>query len=92
MKRAELMLLAGFVIITLLALFVLVPGGNLAAAEIVTLRLLQLAVLLAAFFATVFCLRGTKYDVLAEVFDQGNIAAALVVAALLLALAGVVGR
>jgi len=92
MKIAEAVLSLVFVFITMLALFLLAPGGSLAAAEIVTLRLMQLAVLLVAFFATVFCLRGTKYDVLSEVFDQGNVAAAIVVAALLLALAGVIGK
>ena len=53
---------------------------------------MQLAVLLVAFFATVFCLHGTKYDVLQEVFEEDNIAAAIFVSALLLAMAGVVGK
>lgn len=92
MKAAEFSLIVSLVIVTLLAVFLLVPAGALAAAEIVTLRLMQLAVLLVAFFATVYCLRGTKYDVLQEVFERDNMAAAIFVSALLLAMAGVIGK
>ena len=92
MKTAEFSLIVSLIVLTLLAVFLLIPSGVLAAAEIVTLRLMQLAVLLVAFFATVFCLHGTKYDVLQEVFEEDNIAAAIFVSALLLAMAGVVGK
>ena len=92
MKIAEFYLMMTFALVAILAVFFLVPSGALAAAEIVTLRLMQLAVLLVTFFVTVFCLRGTKYDVLQEVFEKDNMAAAIFVSALLLAMAGVIGK
>ena len=92
MKLAEIGLIFALIVISVLAVFLMVPGSTLAAAEIVTLRLMQLAVLLIAFFATVYCLRGTKYDVLEEIFERENVAAALVISALLIALSGVIGK
>lgn len=92
MKFAELVLIIGIIVVTALALFLLVPGGSLAAAEIVTLRLIQLAVMLISFFVSIFCLHGTKYDVMEQIFERDNMAAALFVSALMLSISGVIGK
>lgn len=60
--------------------------------EILTLRLMYIAMLLAGAFGTLFVLRGTKYDVLREIFDENNTAAAVVVAAIFISMALVIGR
>lgn len=59
--------------------------------EIVTLRLIYLAFLMTGGFATLYVLRGTKYDTLREVFEEHNVAAAIVVAAILVSIALVIG-
>ena len=68
------------------------PGSGLAAAEIITLRLVYLALLLLVTVAFVFFLRGTKFDVYAEIFDRHNVAGAIVVAAMIIGAAMVIGR
>lgn len=68
------------------------PGAPLAAAEILTLKLMYIALLLGVLFATVYALRGTNYDVLAEIFDTDNKAAAIFVGAIVIALALVIGK
>jgi hypothetical protein len=71
---------------------VLLPGAPIAALEIMTLKLLYVAFLLAVAYALLHFLRGTKYDVHAEIFDQSNLAASLFVASLIISLALVIGK
>lgn len=59
--------------------------------EIVTLRLIYLAILFAAFFGVVMSLRGTEFDVLKEIFVEHNVAASVLVGAIIVALAVVIG-
>ena len=58
--------------------------------EILTLRALYIATLLGGAFATLTVLRGTHYDVLEEIFDENNTAAAIVVAAIFVSIALVI--
>ena len=81
-----------FLLATVVATYYLAPGSGLAVAEIVVLKMIYVSVLLVVSIGLLFFLRGTKYDIYAEVFDQHNIAAAVVIAALLLAVANVIGK
>ena len=81
-----------FLIATVCAAYYFAPGSGLAVAEIVVLKMIYVSVLLVVSLGLLFFLRGTKYDVYAEIFDQHNIAAAILIAALLLAIANVIGK
>lgn len=59
--------------------------------EIVTLRLIYLGFLFAASFGVVLSLRGTRFDVLNEIFVENNVAAAVLVGAIFIAVALVIG-
>lgn len=59
--------------------------------EIVTLRLIYVAFLFAASFGVILSLRGTKFDVLNEIFVENNIAASVLVGAIFIATALVIG-
>ena len=81
-----------WLIATIAAVYFLAPGNGAAIVEIVVLKMIYVAVLLAVAVGVLFFLRGTKSDIFAEIFDQHNIAAAIFVAALLLAIANVIGK
>lgn len=59
--------------------------------EIVTLRLIYLGFLFAASFGVVLSLRGTRFDVLREIFVENNVAASVLVGAIFIAVALVIG-
>ena len=59
--------------------------------EIVTLRLIYVAFLFAASFGVVLSLRGTEFDVLNEIFTENNMAAAVLVGSIFIAVALVIG-
>lgn len=77
---------------TVAAVYFLAPGNGAAIVEIVVLKMIYVAVLLTVAVGLLFFLRGTKFDVYQEIFGEDNIAAAILVAALLLSVAAVVGK
>lgn len=91
-KIDEKVFAALFLLATICAAYYFAPGSGLAVAEIVVLKMIYVSVLLVVSIGLLFFLRGTKYDIYAEIFDQHNIAAAVVIAALLLAIASVIGK
>lgn len=66
-----------------------IPGSS-AAAEILTLKVMYLATMLAGVFATLYALKGTKFDVLEEVFDENNTSAGIVVGSVFISIALVI--
>ena len=67
-----------FVILSVIATgFVVQSGADLTVAELVSTKLFNAAVPMGLFLGFVYTLRGTAYDVLEEIFDQHNIAAAI---------------
>ena len=67
--------------------YFLAPGRELALADIVLVKVVSVAAFLVLAMGLLASLRGVKYNVLAEVFDQNNTAGALFVGLLLVALA-----
>ncbi len=67
--------------------YMFAPGRELALADIVLVKVVSVATFLALAVGMLASLRGIKYNVLAEVFDQNNTAGALFVGLLLVALA-----
>lgn len=56
------------------------------------LKLVYVAFLLTVVYGLLYFLRGTKYDIHAEIFDQNNLPAAVFVGSIVLALATVIGK
>lgn len=81
-----------WLIATIAAVYFLAPGNGAAIVEIVVLKMIYVAVLLTVSFGLLFFLRGTKCDIYGEIFDEHNSAAALLIAALLLSIALVIGK
>jgi hypothetical protein len=81
-----------FLLATVAAAYYFAPESGATVAEIVVLKMIYVSVLLVVSLGLLFFLRGTKYDIYAEIFDQHNIAAAILIAALLLAVANVIGK
>ena len=78
------------IIIALLAAvggYFIAPGRELALADIVLVKIVSVATFMAAAIGLLFALRGVKYNVLAEVFDENNTAGAIFTGLLLIALA-----
>lgn len=71
---------------------VFMPGAIPAAIEIMTLKLLYVVLLLSVVFALIFVLRGTSWDFYEEIIGQHNVAGAIFVAALVIAIAVVIGK
>lgn len=63
------------------------PGRELALVDIVLVKVVSVAVFMTATVGLLFALRGVKYNVLAEVFDENNTAGAIFTGLLLIALA-----
>lgn len=83
------------IIIVLLAAvggFFLAPGRELALTDIVLVKFVSVATFLALAVGMLAALRGVKYNVLAEVFDENNTAGAIFAGLLLVSLALVVGK
>ena len=78
-------------ILAILAVAIL-PGAPLAAAEIITLKLMYVALLLSISFVLVWVFRGTRYDFWQEIITQHNIAGAIFLAALIVGIALVIGK
>ncbi len=87
----EKIFVMGCSIFAVAALFFL-PNSWVGAAEIVTLHLMQIALLLAFAFGTLFFLKGTRYDIHKEIFEENSISAAVYAGAIILALAMVIGK
>lgn len=70
----------------------ILPGAAMPAADIVTLKLLYIALLLSVIYGLLHFLRGTKCDIQAEIFDENNLAGAVFVGSIIIALAMVIGK
>lgn len=81
-----------WLIATIAAVYFFAPAGVTAVVEIVVLKMIYVSVLLLVTFGVLFFLRGTQYDVYEEIFGESNIAAAIMVAAVLMAVATVIGK
>lgn len=68
------------------------PGAPLAAAEIITLKLMYVALLLAVVFLVIHVFRGTRYDFWQEIITQHNIAGAIFLSAIIVSVALVIGK
>jgi hypothetical protein len=68
------------------------PGAPLAAAEIMTLKLMYAALLLVLVFGLVHVFRGTKWDFYKEIIYQHNVAGAIFLSAIIIGLAVVIGK
>jgi hypothetical protein len=81
------------IVMVLLAVLsaLLLPGALPAALEIMALKVMGVALLLAVVFVLIYVLRGTDYDFYEEILGQHNIAGAILVSALIIAVAMVVG-
>lgn len=78
------------IIIALLAAvggYFIAPGRELALADIVLVKVVSVATFMAAAIGLLVALRGITYNVLAEVFDDNNMAGAIFTGLLLVALA-----
>jgi dolichyl-phosphate-mannose--protein O-mannosyl transferase len=72
--------------------FFLAPGRELALTDIVLVKFVSVATFLALAVGMLAALRGVKYNVLAEVFDENNTAGAIFAGLLLVSIALVVGK
>lgn len=63
------------------------PGRELALVDIVLVKVVSVAVFMSSTVGLLYALRGVKYNVLAEVFDQNNTAGAIFAGLLIVALA-----
>ena len=79
------------VVLAILAVF-LTPGAIVPALEIMTLKLVYVAFLLAVVYGLLHFTRGTQFDVQREIFDKNNLAGAVFVGAIVLSLATVIGK
>lgn len=82
------------IIIALAAIggYFLAPGRELALTDIVLVKVVSVATFLALSVGLLAALRGVKYNVLAEVFDENNVAGAIFTGFLLVAIALVIGK
>lgn len=72
--------------------YFLAPGRELALTDIVLVKVVSVSVFLALSVGLLYALRGIKYNVLAEVFDEDNIAGAIFTGLMMIALALVIGK
>lgn len=68
------------------------PGRELALTDIILVKSVSVAVFLSITVGMLAALRGIKYNVLAEVFDENNVAGAIFTGFLLVAIALVIGK
>lgn len=85
--KSETMYTAVLILLALVGGYFLAPGRELALTDIVLVKVVSVAVFMAAAVGLLYALRGIKYNVLSEVFDQDNSAGAIFVGLLLVALA-----
>lgn len=72
--------------------FFFAPGRELALTDLVLVKVVSVATFLTLAVGLIYSLRGLKYNVLAEVFDENNTAGAIFTGLLLVSLALVVGK
>jgi len=72
--------------------YFLAPGRELALTDILLVKFVSVATFLALAVGMLAALRGVKYNVLAEVFDENNTAGAIFSGLLLVAIALVIGK
>lgn len=78
-------------IIAALLGYFLAPGRELSLGDIVIVKMVAVAIFMAVSVGLLYALRGIKYNVLAEVFDENNVAAGIFTGLILVAMALVVG-
>lgn len=86
--KAELIFSVVVCVLATVSAFFFAPWGGVS--EIITLRLMYLGFLFASSFGVIFVLRGTRFDVLKEIFEENNMAAALLVGSIFIAVALVI--
>jgi len=72
--------------------YFLAPGRELALSDIVLVKAVSVAVFMIFSLGLIYCLKGIRYDVLAEIFEQDNTAGAIFTGLFLVALALVVSK
>lgn len=83
------------IIITLLAVaggYLFAPGRELSLTDLVLVKAVSVSVFLALSVGLLYALRGIKCNVLAEVFDENNVAGAIFTGLMMIALALVIGK
>ena len=84
--KAEIIYVVLIAIIAAIGGYVFAPGRELALTDMVLVNVVGISIKLIFAGSTLFALRGTKYDVLAEIFDRKNVAAAVFTGLLILSL------
>lgn len=85
--KAETILTAIVVLTAAAGGYFLAPGRELALADIVLVKVVTLSVFLITALGMLYTLKGTRYDVLREIFDENNNAGAIFSGLLLVAIA-----
>ena len=85
--KAETILTAIVVLAAAVGGYFLAPGRELALADIVLVKVVTLSVFLIAALGMLYTLKGTRYDVLREIFDENKNAGAIFSGLLLVAIA-----
>lgn len=88
--KTELTYAAILIALASVAGFFIAPGRELAIADIVLVKIVSVATYMAIALGMLAALRGVKYNVFQEVFDEHNTAGALFTGLLLIALALVI--
>lgn len=90
--RAETVYVVVIALLSTVCGFLFAQGRELALMDIVLVKLVSTSVFLVFTFSLLFSLRGTKYDVLKEIFDEDKGGAAIFTGLLLVAMALVVAK
>ena len=72
--------------------YFIAPGRELALADIVLVKVVSVSVFLSLSVGLVYALRGIKYNILAEVFDEKNVAGAIFTGMFIIAMALVISK
>ena len=83
---------AGFLVAIIIATSFLFAPADIGLRELVLVKMTYVAMLLGTVFGFLHFLRGTRTDVIKEIFEEENGAAAVFVVGLIIALALVIGR
>lgn len=81
-----------FLILTIVVAWIFAPGRELVLMDIIVLKMVYVAILLSVMIGFLFFLRGTRYDVMKEIFEENNSGAAVFVIGVLIALSMVIGK
>lgn len=90
--KAETIYAVLLMVVCLVAGMMFAPGRELALADVVLVGAVKTTTFLALGLGFIYVLKGIKYDVLSEVFDEGNTAGAIFTGLVLVAMALVIGK